>query len=86
MSQNGGIVRITSHGGEAVAVAEINETVQPGYVSLPNGYGLSYSPAGGDSEVVGVAPNQLTSTVWRDSIAGTPWHKHVPARLEAVPR
>ena len=65
-------------------VAEINETVQPGYVSLPNGYGLSYSPAGGDSEIVGVAPNQLTSTQWRDSIAGTPWHKHVPARLEPI--
>ena len=81
---NGKRVRITTQGGEAVAVAEINETVQPGYVSLPNGYGLSYSPAGGDSEIVGVAPNQLTSTQWRDSIAGTPWHKHVPARLKPI--
>ena len=81
---DGGRVRITTEGGEAVAVAEVNDSVQPGYVSLPNGYGLSYSPAGGNSEVVGVAPNQLTSTHWRDSIAGTPWHKHVPARLEAV--
>ena len=77
-------MRITTQGGEAVAVAEINETVQPGYVSLPTGYGLSYSPAGGDSEIVGVAPNQLTSTQWLDSIAGTPWHKHVPARLEPI--
>ena len=82
--EDGGRIRITTQGGEAVAVVEINETVQPGYVSLPNGYGLSYSPAGGDSEIVGVPPNQLTSTVWRDSIAGTPWHKHVPANLEAV--
>jgi anaerobic selenocysteine-containing dehydrogenase len=81
---DGDRVRITTQGGEAVAIAEVNETVQPGYVSLPNGYGLSYSPAGGDAEVVGVAPNQLTSTQWRDSIAGTPWHKHVPARLELV--
>ena len=81
---DGGRVRITTEGGEAVAVAEVNDSVQPGYVSLPNGYGLSYSPAGGKSEVVGVAPNQLTSTHWRDAIAGTPWHKHVPARLEAV--
>ena len=81
---DGGRVRITTEGGEAVAVAEVNDSVQPGYVSLPNGYGLSYSPAGGNSEVVGVAPNQLTSTHWRDAIAGTPWHKHVPARLEAV--
>ncbi len=81
---DGSRVRITTEGGEAVAVAEVNDSVQPGYVSLPNGYGLSYSPAGGNSEVVGVAPNQLTSTHWRDAIAGTPWHKHVPARLEVV--
>jgi formate dehydrogenase len=26
----------------------------------------------------------LTSTNWRDAYAGTPWHKHVPARVEAV--
>ncbi len=32
----------------------------------------------------GVAPNELTSTDWRDPIAGTPWHKHAPARLEPV--
>ena len=81
---DGDRVRIITEGGEAVAVAEVNDTVQLGYVSLPNGYGLSYSPAGGNSEVVGVPPNQLTSTIWRDSIAGTPWHKHVPARLEAI--
>jgi hypothetical protein len=24
----------------------------------------------------------LTSTEWRDAFAGTPWHKHVPARIE----
>ncbi|MEC7924620.1 MAG: molybdopterin-dependent oxidoreductase [Actinomycetota bacterium] len=77
-------VRITTPGGQAVAIVEINETVLPGYVSLPNGYGLSYSPAGGNPEIVGVAPNELTSTEWRDPIAGTPWHKHVPAHLEAV--
>ena len=81
---NGERVRIITPGGKAVAVVEINETVLPGYVSLPNGYGLSYSPAGGNPEIVGVAPNELTSTEWRDPIAGTPWHKHVPARLEAI--
>jgi hypothetical protein len=31
-----------------------------------------------------VAPNVLTSSDWRDSFAGTPWHKHVPARIEPV--
>ena len=33
---------------------------------------------------LGVAPNSLTSTEWRDAHAGTPWHKHVPARIEAA--
>ena len=46
----------------------------------------TYSPAGGDPEVTGVAPNQLTTTDWCDPIAKTPWHKHVPARLEVVSR
>jgi anaerobic selenocysteine-containing dehydrogenase len=78
-------VRITTAGGTAVAVAEVNDTMRPGHVALPNGLGLGYSPAGGDPEITGVAPNELTITDWRDAIAGTPWHKHVPARLEAVP-
>jgi formate dehydrogenase len=29
-----------------------------------------------------VAPNELTDVAMRDFLAGTPWHKHVPARLE----
>ncbi len=38
----------------------------------------------GEPVQTGVAPNELTSLEWRDAFAGTPWHKHVPARLEAV--
>ncbi|MFV2039926.1 MAG: molybdopterin dinucleotide binding domain-containing protein, partial [Acidimicrobiales bacterium] len=77
-------IRVATAGGTAVAVAELNDTMMPGHVALPNGLGLGYSPAGGDPEITGVAPNELTTTQWRDPIAGTPWHKHVPARLEAV--
>ena len=83
---DGDRVRITTPGGTAVAVAEVNDTMMKGHVALPNGLGLSYSPAGGDAEVTGVAPNELTTTDWCDPIVGTPWHKHVPARLEAVGR
>ena len=36
------------------------------------------------THVPGVAPNSLTSSDWRDAFAGTPWHKHVPARIEPV--
>ncbi len=82
--ESGSRVRITTPGGTVVAVAEVNDTMLDGHVSLPNGLGLDYSPAGGNPERTGVAPNELTTTDWRDPYAGTPWHKHVPARLEAV--
>jgi formate dehydrogenase len=36
----------------------------------------------GAEGTVGVAPNELTSTADRDPFVGTPWHKHVPARVE----
>ena len=32
----------------------------------------------------GVAPNELTAAATATRIAGTPWHKSVPARLEPV--
>jgi hypothetical protein len=32
----------------------------------------------------GVAPNELTASDHRDWLAGTPFHKHVPARIEVV--
>jgi formate dehydrogenase len=83
---DGDRVRVVTPGGSAVAVAEVTDTMRPGHVALPNGLGLGYAPAGGEPEVTGVAPNELTTTDWCDPIAGTPWHKHVPARLEAVRR
>jgi anaerobic selenocysteine-containing dehydrogenase len=82
---DGGRVRITTAAGSAEASVEISEAMQRGHASLPNGYGLDFTDDDGAIKVPGVAPNTLTSTGWRDTYAGTPWHKHVPARLEAVP-
>jgi formate dehydrogenase len=45
---------------------------------------LSYPDANGREVVTGVSTNELTSTEDRDRWAGTPWHKHVRARLEKV--
>lgn len=83
---DGDRIRITTAGGTSVAVVEVNDSMLDGHIALPNGLGLGYAPAGGEPEVTGVAPNDLTSTEWKDDIAGTPWHKHVPARLEPVGR
>lgn len=76
--------RITTAAGSAEASIEITDTMLPGHAALPNGFGLDYTDTDGHTVVPGVAPNMLTSTQWRDAYAGTPWHKHVPARIEAL--
>jgi formate dehydrogenase len=81
----GGRARVTTKRGSVVATVEITDTLRPGHVTLPNGLGLAYPDAAGKTQVRGVAPNELTASEDRDWIAGTPWHKHVPARVEAIP-
>jgi anaerobic selenocysteine-containing dehydrogenase len=81
---DGGRARITTAAGSAETVVEVSETMLPGHAALPNGFGLDFVDADGQTRIPGIAPNALTSTDWRDPYAGTPWHKHVPARIEAV--
>ena len=76
---DGGRARLVTARGAAEVEIELSDTMRRGSISLPNGLGLAY-PDGG----AGVAPNELTSTAARDPFVGTPWHKHVPARLEAL--
>ncbi|GGS52626.1 molybdopterin oxidoreductase [Planobispora rosea] len=76
---DGGPARLTTRRGSAEVTVELTDSLQPGHVSLPNGLGLQYA-----GTVTGVAPNELTSVEDRDPYAGTPWHKHVPARVEAL--
>ncbi len=63
---------------------EISDILQPGHISLPNGYGLAYPGDGGKVSPGGISVNELTSVEDRDWLAGTPWHKYVPARLEPL--
>ena len=77
---SGGTARITTEAGTALAPVEVTERMQPGHVSLPNGYGLDNE----DGVREGVATNDLTSVKHRDPFAGTPFHKYVPARIEAA--
>ncbi|MGH9135987.1 MAG: molybdopterin-dependent oxidoreductase [Acidimicrobiales bacterium] len=72
---DGGRARVTTKRGSVAVVVELHPSMQPGHVSLPNGLGI---------EEAGVAPNELTASEDRDPWAGTPWHKHVPARVEPV--
>ena len=77
---SGSRVRVTTRRGTAETVADVTDRMLPGHVSLPNGLGVAYPDADGANVVHGVAPNELTSSEDRDWLAGTPWHKHVPAR------
>jgi formate dehydrogenase len=79
---DGDAARLTTKRGRAKVLMEISPMMRAGHVALPNGLGLTHTP---DGEAVGVAPNELTSSDYRDPIAGTPFHKHVPARLERLP-
>ena len=80
----GGRARLTTRRGSAEVAVELTDALQPGHVSLPNGLGLEFPGEDGAPVVTGVAPNELTASDERDWLAGTPWHKHVPARIEAV--
>jgi len=77
---SGDKARISTRGGTALARVAVTRRMQPGHVSLPNGFGLD-NEDGGRS---GVAVNELTSLDARDRFAGTPHHKIVPARIEAL--
>ncbi|MBA3498919.1 MAG: molybdopterin-dependent oxidoreductase, partial [Deltaproteobacteria bacterium] len=72
-------VRLTTRRDSVVVSIEVSPTMQRGHVALPNGLGLGYG-----NVTAGIAPNELTASEDRDPFVGTPWHKHVPARVERV--
>src|SRR4051794_3178543 len=78
---DGDLAAITTHRARCSAPVELTDTMRPGHISLPNGFGVAHGPGG---PVTGVAPNELTDGARRDPVAGTPWHKHVPARVQRV--
>ncbi len=78
-------VRIVTKRGEAEAPVDITETMMEGQVSLPHGFGMEYPDETGEHKIHGVAVNELTDIEDRDWFALTPHHKHVRARLEALP-
>ena len=80
---SGESVRLTTRRGSVIVPIEASDSMLRGHVALPNGLGVRY-PTDDGNRTAGVAPNELTSTEDRDPFVGTPWHKHVPARVERV--
>jgi len=81
---DGGRARITTRRGDAIVTVEISDRMQPGHVSLPNGLGLDYPDEAGERHTTGASLNELTAGGDRDWLAGTPWHKYTPARVEPL--
>jgi anaerobic selenocysteine-containing dehydrogenase len=61
-----------------------DDTVQPGMVTLPHGYGMVYTDDSGTLKQNGPSINVLTSTEHCDPIAKTPFHKHVSVAIDRI--
>jgi anaerobic selenocysteine-containing dehydrogenase len=81
---DGGRARLTTKRASVVVTVAVDEAMRAGHLALPNGLGVDH-PEGEQRIRTGIAPNELTASEDRDPWVGTPWHKSVAARLEAVP-
>jgi anaerobic selenocysteine-containing dehydrogenase len=80
---NGGTAKLSTKRATAVVTIAVDDALQAGHISLPNGFGLDHV-ADGERQTTGVGTNEFTASEDRDPWAGTPWHKTTPARLERV--
>jgi anaerobic selenocysteine-containing dehydrogenase len=76
----GSMVRLSTRRGSVDVAIEPNPRMRQGHISLPNGMGLT----SGETDSVGIAPNELTSSDDRDELSGIPMHKHVLARIDVL--
>jgi anaerobic selenocysteine-containing dehydrogenase len=76
--EDGQQVRVTTAAGSDVGELQISNQIREGMVLIPHGFGLNY-----DGKVYGINVNRLTQNTHRDPI-GTPIHRFVPCRVEAV--
>ena len=80
---SGDVAKLSTKRSHAVVTVAVDDTVQTGHISLPNGFGLDHVEGGARTKT-GVGTNEFTASEDRDPWAGTPWHKTTPARLEPV--
>ena len=76
--RDGGQVRVTTEAGSEEIELEVTDTARRGHVAMPHGFGLIY-----DGKKYGANVNRLTKNTHRDRF-GTPLHRYVPCRVEAV--
>ena len=72
------MVKVTTEAGEETIEVEVTEATRKGMVIIPHGFGLVYDGVKYDVNV-----NRLTKNTHRDQL-GTPMHRYVPCRVEAI--
>jgi len=79
-AKDGGWLAVETSTGRLTVRVEADDSLRPGVVALPHGYGQAY-PTGEGRLTIGPRLNQITSSDYCDPIAATPYHKNVPVRL-----
>ncbi len=76
--KDGQQVRVTTEAGSEEIELEVTDTAKQGHVVIPHGFGMVY-----DGKKYGANVNRLTKNTHRDYF-GTPIHRFVPCRVEAL--
>jgi anaerobic selenocysteine-containing dehydrogenase len=76
---DGRTVLVTTEAGQVEIEAEVTEATRKGQVIIPHGFGMVH---GGKTS--GANVNRLTKNTYRDKFAGTPLHRYIRCRVEAV--
>ena len=74
----GQMVKVITEAGEETIEVEVTEDARKGQVIIPHGFGLVYNGV-----KFGANVNRLAKNTNRDKF-GTPMHRYVPCRVEAV--
>jgi len=77
--RDGQMIKVITDGGEEVVELEIDPTTRQGYTMIPHGFGLIHQ-----GKKYGANANRLAKNTHRDPIAGTPLHRYIPCRVEAI--
>lgn len=77
----GDTVVVASKRGEIEAQVRIDDSVLPGVVTLPHGFGLKFADEDGERRPHGPLINLLTDLEDCDPLCKTPYHKNTPVRI-----
>jgi anaerobic selenocysteine-containing dehydrogenase len=77
---DGQIVKAATEAGEVTIELEVTQATRPGFIIIPHGFGLVHQ-----GKTYGANANRLTKNTHRDRIAGTPLHRYIRCKVEAIP-